>query len=1143
MMGMLLGFLATPVCPAAQDGTVTIDAGTPGTAIPPTLFGAFFEEINHGGDGGLYGEMLRNRSFAEGTDFWVMQLPSASGWQPSSGTWSLNTAASPPAYMQSANGQDFRSTYQAPGSGSWADYTLSLQARKLGGAEGFLVMFNVADSKNYFWWNLGGWSNGAHGIERCVNGTKSTLAYSGGNSIATGQWYDIRIEIQGTSIHCYLDNVLMHSITTDVAYSGTIGLSTWNTQAEYRNISVTGPGTQLLYQSDFSAAGASATMSVDTSRPLNASNTGALKLTRGIGTGSLELTNSGYYGIPLQAGANYDLSFHTSCSEDFTGPIEVRLESADGSKIYAQTSFTGLTTQWQKFSATLIPDTTDARARLRISMDQPGSVWLDVVSLFPQATYKNRDNGLRPDLATAVADMNPGFFRFPGGCFVEGSLVSNAFRWKESIGDISERPGHWGIWGYGSTDGLGYHEYLQYSEDIGAEPIFCINAGMSHGDVVPLDQMGEYVQDALDAIEYANGDVNTTWGAKRAAAGHPEPFNMKYIEIGNENGGPDYNERYTLFYDAIKAAYPEMKIIAAVWGGTPWSRPFDLMDEHYYTDAATMLSWATRYDSYSRSGPKVFVGEYAVNQNHGTYGNLTAAIAEAAFMTGIERNCDVVEMAAYAPLFCRVGMNIWQWTPDAIYFDNTRWFGTPAYHVQKMFANNMGTALLPTTQDFRAGSIGLSTWNTQAEFRNITVTDSNAQLLYQSGFESGASDWVANSGTWGVNTTPDPDSYRQTANGQDDRATYTGEGSANWKDYTLTLQARKNGGSEGFLIMFHVADSNNWVWWNLGGWNNTAHAIQYCVNGSKITGPQVSGSINTNQWYNIRISVQGNTVNCYLDDVLTQSFTFPSSAAPIHSVASMNGNTREIIIKSVNPSGSAITANMVLNGVAAIGANSSISTLSSANPADENTLDSPDRVVPVEGMVSTPSPQFTLELPAYSVNILRVQTPALAPQNLTVTPGNQQALVKWNAAPGATAYTVKRATASGGPYTVVGTGLTDTRFTDSSLANGTTYFYIVTADNSAGTTSTASEASATPLTPPIEESELSAPSMVTNGSDATITVKDSVPGRSYKLQYSNDLQPDHWQDLGDPKTGTGGDVIFTDTHGDLPRRFYRFILR
>jgi hypothetical protein len=394
-----------------------------------------------------------------------------------------------------------------------------------------------------------------------------------------------------------------------------------------------------------------------------------------------------------------------------------------------------------------------------------------------------------------------------------------------------------------------------------------------------------------------------------------------------------------------------------------------------------------------------------------------------------------------------------------------------------------------------------------------------------------------------VNTEPNPDSYRQTANGNDYRATYTGAGSAAWKDYTVSLQARKNSGSEGFLIMFHVADSNNWAWWNLGGWNNTTHAIEYCVNGKKTTGPQVSGSIATNQWYDIRVAVQGNTVNCYLDDVLTQSFTFPASSSPIHSVASMDQNTRDIILKSVNPTGSPCALNMVLNGVAAIGPESEITTLTSANPADENTMDVPNNVAPVTGLVSTPTPLFTLNLPAHSVNIIRVRTPALAPQNLSVTPGNQETQVTWNASAGATSYTLKRATTSGGPYGVVASGLTDTQFTDSSLENGTTYYYMVTADNSAGTTSALAEASGTPVSPPIDESELIAPEVTTTASEATITVKDSIPGRSYTLQYSEDLQPDHWQDLGSPKTGTGGDVIFTDPHSGAPRRFYRVKLR
>ena len=1139
---IVIGFIASSTL-SAQTGTLTIHAATPGTAIPASLFGAFFEEINLAGDGGLYGELIRNRSCAGTTspDFWSTVAQGTSGWLVNSGTWGIDAGVSPKALNQSANGQDFRATYALPGSAAWANYTLTLQARKLGGSEGFLIMFNMADSNNWMWWNLGGWSNTTHAVEQSVNGVKTSGSKVSG-SVVTNQWYDVRIVTQGTTVSCYLNNVLTQTFTTATALAGGIGLSTWNTQAEFRNIVVTGQDSRILYQSDFNAAGSIAgQISVDASKPLNASHPASLKLAMNATGGSVGAANPGFWGIALQAGAAYDLTFHACDDGGLSGPLTARLESADGGTVYAQTTFSGLTAQWQAFGATLVASASATNARLVISIGQAGTVWLNVVSLVPQLCFKNHSNGMRPDLATAVADMKPAFLRFPGGCYVEGNLLANAFRWKKSIGDVSERPGHWNLWGYTSSDGLGYHEYLQYCEDIGAEPLFCINAGISHGDVVALAQMGEFVQDALDAIEYANGDITTTWGAKRAANGHPAPFNLKTLEIGNENGGTNYNDRYALFYDAIKTAYPDIKLVACVWGGTPTSRPFDLMDEHYYTDPATMASYATKYDNYSRSGAKVFVGEYAVTTGYGTYGNLTAALGEAAFMTGIERNCDVVAMASYAPLFAHVNMTTWK--PDAIYFDNSKWFGTPAYHMQKLFANNMGSVLLPLTQDFSAnygGSIGLSTWNTQAEFRNIVVTSADSQLLYQSNLDAvGAAGWTATSGTWSINAGVSPSAYRQTANGSDYRSTYTVAGSTAWKDYTLTLQARKRSGSEGFLVMFHVADSGNWVWWNLGGWTNTNHAVEYCINGSKVSGPKVAGSITTNQWYDIKIAIQGLTVNCYLNNVLTQTFTLPSTA-PVYSVASMQASTREIILKSVNPSAAPVTANIELNGVGAIAPSAQRTILTSSSPADENSLAAPTHVVPVTSSTSTPSPRFALNLPAYSATILRVQALAVAPANLAVTPGNQQAVLSWTHAAGAASYTLLRATSSSGPFTAVATGLTDPGFVDAGLTNSTTYYYLVAAVNSAGETTAASAVAVVPVAPPIAFYEMIGPAVLLGPGSVQLTVKSSVAGRVYTLQRSNELPGAAWQDIGTPQAGTGADLSFIDGYDvTLPRRFYR----
>ena len=449
---------------------------------------------------------------------------------------------------------------------------------------------------------------------------------------------------------------------------------------------------------------ATGTMSVDPSQPLNTNILNSLKLSMTSGTGSVGAGNTGFWGMSLQAGATYNLNFYAAGFSGFAGPVIAQLQNASGSTVYAQASFSGLTTGWQHFAASLVSSGTDMNARIVLSITNTGTVWLDVVSLFPNATFGNRTNGLRSDLANMLAALHPSFLRFPGGNFIEGVNITNAVRWKKTIGDVAQRPGHMDdAWGYWSTDGFGYLEFLQFCEDTGMDPIYAINCGLalnyngSTNNTIPLSQMGPWVQDALDAIQFANGATNTTWGALRAADGHPAPFDLKYMEIGNESGGTYYNDRYKLFYDAIKSNYPSMHLIApGNWaGGPPWSRPVEIEDQHFYSTPGTFDSYATMFDNYTRNGAKVFVGEYAVTSGYGTYGNLTSALAEAAFMTGLERNSDIVEMASYAPLFAN--LNGYQWLPDLIYYDSARGvFGTPSYYVQELFSQNRGGVVLPT---------------------------------------------------------------------------------------------------------------------------------------------------------------------------------------------------------------------------------------------------------------------------------------------------------------------------------------------------------------------------------------------------------------------------------------------------------------
>lgn len=735
---------------------------------------------------------------------------------------------------------------------------------------------------------------------------------------------------------------------------------------------------------------------VDESQPLNPNNLRSLKLTKTSGVGRIGAANAGYWGIALQSDATYDLNLFARASNGFSGIINAQLESADGSAVYAQASFSGLTTNWQHRSAAFVSSSTDTSARLVLSTTNIGTFWLDEVSLFPRATFAGRTNGLRADLANKLNDLRPSFLRYPGGNFIESFNVANAVRWKKTIGDLAARPGHLNdSWGYWSTDGYGLDEAFQQCEDMGMELLYGINAGLMLGyngntnNTVPLDQMGPWVQDALDLIEYANGDTNTTWGALRAANAHPAPYHLKYLEVGNENGGSYLNDRYTLFYDAIKARYPDIHLLTpGNWsGGMPWSRPVEIADEHYYSSPATFISYATKYDGYNRKGPKIFVGEYAVTSGFGTYGNLAAALGEAAFMTGMERNSDIVTMACYAPLFANVN-NI-QWHPDLIYYDNSRCFGTPAYYVQQMFSVNRGDMVLPTvvnaagvvTNPPTRGGIGVGSWATSVQYTNIVVT-SNGVTLYASDFvNQGTNGWRVFNGTWGVSN----GRYQQTSTSATDCRSTTG--STNWANYTLSLRARKTGGSEGFLILFNWLDDNNWTWLNLGGWGNTQHAIEQNLNGSKSTlGSGVSGNIQNNQWYDISVVLTGPRIQCYLNGTLIQDTTYPTtSPTGLFASSTYDESTGEVIIKAVNPYLYSVETSFVLTGLDAVSSNATLIQLTSSSSADENSFATPTKVSPVTSAINNAGTNFTLTIPGNSLSVLRLKAAGLHfVTNLTV---------------------------------------------------------------------------------------------------------------------------------------------------------------
>ncbi len=439
-------------------------------------------------------------------------------------------------------------------------------------------------------------------------------------------------------------------------------------------------------------------------------------------TGNYGIANEGFRGMGIEKDKQYNFSVWARWPQGSAVKPRIELVNEKGETIGTAHLNNSNNTQWKKYTVSLTATATDAKAQLNIWFEGKGSVDMDMISLFPQDTWKKRPGGLRADLVQLLADMKPGFIRFPGGCIVEGRDLANRYQWKKTVGKVEDRQLIINRWNtefanrstpdYFQSFGLGFYEYFLLAEDIGASPLPILNCGMAcqfnTAEVVPTDQLDPYVQDALDLIEFANGSITTKWGRLRAAMGHPAPFNLKMMGVGNEQWGPQYIERYTFFAKAIKQKYPAMQLINSLGpysdgelfnflNDTLRKMNADILDEHYYRSPDWFLKNARRYDNYDRKGPKIFAGEYAAHSvgipNGKTKNNWRAALAEAAFMTGLERNADVVNMASYAPLFAHV--DGWQWTPDLIWFDNLRAYGSPSYYVQKLFANNRGTQVVP----------------------------------------------------------------------------------------------------------------------------------------------------------------------------------------------------------------------------------------------------------------------------------------------------------------------------------------------------------------------------------------------------------------------------------------------------------------
>ncbi len=466
------------------------------------------------------------------------------------------------------------------------------------------------------------------------------------------------------------------------------------------------------------------------------------------------IANEGFRGMGVRQGEAYNFSAQIRRNSG-SAAFKVELYGADGT-LLDSVALKECTADWTKQTALLHPKDTDPRARLYLLVEGKGSFDVDQVSLCPEKTWKNRPGGLRADMVQILADLKPGFMRFPGGCIVEGTDLSGRYQWKKTLGPVEERPLLVNRWNYEflhrpapdyyQSFGLGFLEFFQLCEDIGAQPLPILNCGMAcqfnTAELCPLDRLDSFIQDALDLIEFANGPVTSEWGAKRSALGHPKPFNMKMMGVGNEQWGPDYVERYARFAKVLKEKHPEISLIAAA-GPSPdddrfkflWSKlrelNADVIDEHCYARPDWFLKNTHRYDNYDRKGPKVFMGEYAAQSQYTlspkNRNTLECALAEAAYLTGLERNADVVRMASYAPLFAHT--DAWQWTPDLIWANNLSVVATPNYYVQQFFSRNRGDQVLPTNLKLAGNSPSVSPDTTPKLFASATWENASRELI------------------------------------------------------------------------------------------------------------------------------------------------------------------------------------------------------------------------------------------------------------------------------------------------------------------------------------------------------------------------------------------------------------------------------
>ncbi len=718
-----------------------------------------------------------------------------------------------------------------------------------------------------------------------------------------------------------------------------------------------------------------ATFSISTQNLINGAQTRSMQLNlnkAGDGT-----RNIGYWGINIVKGQKYKASFWIRTTGNWIGDLTLTLESYEGDDLGSSVVHVEEAQTWKKYTIDITATGSYQLGWFAIRGSKPGTIYLDCVSLFPP-TYKDRDNGMRKDLAEKLEALHPQFMRFPGGCYIEGG---NRYQWRNTVGPVENRIGLYNSnWGYPVSNGMGYHEFLQLAEDIGAEPLFVVNVGMGHGWYENYQHIEGYIQEALDALEYANGDASTFWGAQRVAMGHPEPFNLRMLEIGNENynfnsdnnsdQSDHYAERFKQFYDAIKAKYPDVICIGNVesWGtdNPSWRNKYavEMVDEHYYRSPDWFAANYHKYDNFSRTSHKIYNGEYAVTSDFGNNGTLKAALGEAIYMAGMERNSDVCVMASYAPIF--MNENQYQWRPDMIHYNAYSSFGTPSYWAQQMMASNVGHQNITWTETNNTVSIenaklAVGSWGTNATYSNIVVTNSQGDIIFSNPgkIESSASTY-GNSKVFDCIT----------------------------DDCTIEMDAVKNSGNEGFLVTFAYKDDGNYAWWNLGGWNNGQHGIEQTINGSKSLLTGTAGSITTGKTYHLKIERDGLNVRCFIDDQLIQSATLSkSNGQKLYVCASLNETEDAAILKVINYTGNDVPSVFTFSD-AKIAGNASARVMYNNDNYAENSMDNQMNVCPRNITIISTGGKLSYTVPAYSLNVITVPLSDVSEEKTTQPDNN-----------------------------------------------------------------------------------------------------------------------------------------------------------